>query len=153
MRPTGWQLYCNPEFFVEQLTLAGVPNAHEKVVGVMKLLIEQVSMERHHKRNVAERVTNEQSEFRSTAFKRDGKRYDKKARLRIHKRVGQLNRMIIQSQQFVARQRIVIDRKIAQWPDLDIGDKVLKRTAKLDFANKIYAKRIRLSKPKTHVMR
>lgn len=152
MRPDLWQLYSNPQLFIELLTQAGVENAHPKVASLTNMLVEYYSMKRHIDRLEKDRTETHQSEATSWGFKRHGRRHDPKTRVRNNRRISQLDRTIIIGRGFLKRREAQILRKIAKWPEVHLGDRKLETRPRTDFANRIFKKRIRKGKPRTKVL-
>ena len=150
MRPTMFQVYCDPHAIVGALETAGVENAHAKVFSMMRHLCEYFYMEKYIKRIDRDRTYTHQNEDRRKKWK--DYQDDPYQRRRDQKQVAEYDKTIVVGRGYLKRRAREIETRIAKWPELDIDPETLAKKPNNTLVREVLKKRMKRNKRRTFVL-
>jgi hypothetical protein len=148
VRPTLWQLYCDPSKIIEALEAQGVRNAHARVMGLMSRLTEYWSMSRYLKRLSRDR-DNSLSEVQRIKDRITKDQRNPRKNLWDLKQASRFHITMLNARAYLSSLGGQLEKRIAKWPDLDLDPKSLRRRPTKEAVERMVKKRRKKARTKT----
>lgn len=146
MRPTFEQIYCNPHFFVQLLSEAGLDAAQAKVMALYNDLVEFMSIKNYLVCLEEEYTEKHQVFYRSPSLWMTRQ----KDKTRMIKRVTPARLSKLKYGQYVKKKTAEYNRRIDKWPEVTFDPSVLATKHDQELVKKKRQRRVQRGRRSMH---